>query len=669
MGSVATENIRNVVLLGHGGCGKTTLVEAMAYATGVTGRIKKVDEGGTISDYDKEEISRKFSINTSIVPITWEGIKMNILDTPGFFDFSGEVFEALSVADGAIIVVSGKNGIEVGTVKAFEYCKQFNIPAMVFVTDMDDPHANYMNVVNDLKERYGKKIAPFHLPVREDGEFVGFVNVVKMAGRKFHKDGTYEDYDVPGEYLDDLNPCREMILEAVAETSEELMNKYFDGIEFTQQEVSLALRGNVSDGTIVPVLMGCGLDLKGVRMLLMAIDKYFDQPKPKSDNPLSLYIFKTIVDPFIGKYSLFRVCSGNVKQGVTLYNPDTDSEEKISKLYTMCGSKPIEVSELSCGDIGAVAKLSGAKTGHTLCLREKPITYDKAYIPKPYTFTAYVAANKGDEDKISSALHKLMDEDLTLKEENDKANGQLLLYGIGDQQLEVVASKLFNRYKVQIELKKPRIAYKETILKKVEALGRHKKQSGGHGQFGDVKMTFEPSGDLNTPYVFEEKVFGGAVPRNFFPAVEKGVMESCLKGPLGGYPVVGIKATLIDGSYHPVDSSEMAFKMASQAAFKSGIMEAQPILLEPIMTIKVTVPDDFTGDVMGDLNKRRGKVLGMNPVDGGKQTIEAYIPMGSIYGYSTVLRSMTGGAGEYEYEFARYEQMPKDAQDKVLKES
>lgn len=658
VGSYKTEKIRNVVLLGHGGCGKTTLIESIAYISNVTKRIRTVLDGGTISDYDKEEIKRKCSLQTTLVPVDWEGTKINILDTPGSFDFAGEVFQALSVADGAVIVVSGKNGVEVGTKKAYEYCEKAGIPCMFFVTDMDDEHADYMGTVNQLKALYGKKIAPFHLPLYENEKFTGFVNVVKMGGRKFNGDGTYVDYDIPEDIDDNLPACREMILEAVAETSDALMNKYFDGIPFTQEEISLALRNHVNDRTVMPVLMGCGTDGKGARMLLQAIEKYFKAPDCKEEDDISLYVYKTIVDPFIGKYSLFQVRSGILKPDMVLYNASADLEERAGKIYVFTGSKVSEVSELHAGDLGAIAKLSGTKTGHTLSLKSKPVIYEKAYMPTPYAFMGYETKSKGDEDKVASALHKLMDEDLTLREVNDKENGQLLLYGLGEQQLEVVVSKLLSRYKVEIQLTKPKIAYKETIRKKAVAQGKYKKQSGGHGQYGDVKMEFEPSGNLEAAYEFHEKVFGGAVPKNFFPAVEKGIAESCLKGPIGEYPVVGIKATLVDGSYHPVDSSEMAFKMAAITAFKNAMKDAAPVLLEPIVNLKVVVPEEFTGDVMGDLNKRTGKIMGMNPLEENhkKQEITAEVPLAQLVGYSTVLRSMTGGAGDYAYTFSHYTQ-------------
>ena len=688
MNVYGTKQIRNVVLLGHGGAGKTTAAEAMALVTGITKRMGKVTDGSTISDYDKEEIKRQFSISTTLIPLEYQGedgpLKINLLDTPGYFDFVGEVEEAVSVADAAIIVVNCKAGIEVGTEKAWEFCEQYNLPRIIFVTNMDDDQASFRELILRLEKRFGRKIAPFQVPIRENEKFIGFVNAVKMKGRRFTNLNEYEECEIPDYTQKNLGIMRDALLEAVAETSEEYMERYFSGEEFTQEEISTALREHVIEGNIVPVLMGSGVNAQGLNHLLQAIDKYFPSPdkfecvgvdvstgerftaKYNDDVSLSAKVFKTIVDPFIGKYSLMKICTGTLKPDSVIYNVNKDAEEKVQKIYLLRGKDAIEVPELKAGDIGAVAKLNVTQTGDTIAVRTAPIVYHKPVISTPYTYMAYAAKTKGDEDKISNALARLMEEDLTLRTVNDGENRQSLLYGIGDQQLEVVVSKMQARYKVEIELRKPKFAFRETIRKKVEAQGKYKKQSGGHGQYGDVKMEFEPSGDLETPYVFEEKVFGGAVPRNYFPAVEKGVQECVVKGPLAGYPVVGIKATLLDGSYHPVDSSEMAFRMASTMAFKKAFMEANPILLEPIASLKVIVPDKFTGDVMGDLNRRRGRVLGMNSDHHGKQQIEADIPMSELFGYNTDLRSMTGGMGVYSYEFSRYEQAPGDVQKKEV---
>ena len=676
-----TDEIRNVVLLGHGGSGKTSLAEAMAYVSGATSRMGKIADGNTISDFDKEEQKREFSISTSLIPIEWEKAKINILDTPGYFDFVGEVEEAVSAADAAVIVVSGKAGVEVGTEKAWELCDKYNLPRMVYVTEMDVDDASFRQVVQDLTERYGKVIAPHFQPIRENEKLVGYVNVIKNAARRYTGVGQREECEIPEYCKPNLEIYRDKLLEAVAETSEAFMERYFEGDEFSVEEIRSAMRTEVMDGDIVPVAMGSNIQAQGVANLLSDIVRFFPSPDSRScaginrkTNEIfegnydfakakSAYVFKTMVDPFIGKYSFVKVCSGVLKGDDTLYNGDSDAEAKLGKIYTMVGNKPTEVSELFAGDIGAIAKLANTKTGDTLSTKNTPVMYGKTEYSKPYTYMKYVCNNKGDEDKVSQALQKMMAEDVTLKTVNDSENRQTLLYGMGDQHLEITASKLAARYKCEIRLETPKVAFRETIKKKSDVDSKYKKQSGGHGQYGHVKMRFEASGDLETPYVFEEEVVGGAVPKNYFPAVEKGLQEAVVKGPLAGYPVVGVKAVLYDGSYHPVDSSEMAFKTATVQAFKKGFMEASPVLLEPIASLTVTIPDDYTGDIMGDLNKRRGRVLGMNPVSGGRQEIVADIPMTGLFGYCTVLRSMTGGRGVYSYEFARYEQAPSDVQE------
>ena len=668
-----TDEIRNVVLLGHGGSGKTSLAEAMAYVSGATSRMGKIADGNTISDFDKEEQKREFSISTSLVPIEWEKAKINILDTPGYFDFVGEVEEAVSAADAAVIVVSGKAGVEVGTEKAWELCDKYKLPRMVYVTEMDVDDASFRQVVQDLTERYGKVIAPHFQPIRENEKLVGYVNVIKNAARRYTGVGQREECEIPEYCKPNLEIYRDKLLEAVAETSEAFMERYFEGDEFSVEEIRSAMRTEVMDGDIVPVAMGSNIQAQGVANLLSDIVRFFPSPDSRScaginrkTNEIfegnydfakakSAYVFKTMVDPFIGKYSFVKVCSGVLKGDDTLYNGDSDAEAKLGKIYTMVGNKPTEVSELFAGDIGAIAKLANTKTGDTLSTKNTPVMYGKTEYSKPYTYMKYVCNNKGDEDKVSQALQKMMAEDVTLKTVNDSENRQTLLYGMGDQHLEITASKLAARYKCEIRLETPKVAFRETIKKKSDVDSKYKKQSGGHGQYGHVKMRFEASGDLETSYVFEEEVVGGAVPKNYFPAVEKGLQEAVVKGPLAGYPVVGVKAVLYDGSYHPVDSSEMAFK--------KGFMEASPVLLEPIASLTVTIPDDYTGDIMGDLNKRRGRVLGMNPVSGGRQEIVADIPMTGLFGYCTVLRSMTGGRGVYSYEFARYEQAPSDVQE------
>lgn len=678
-----TDKIRNVVLLGHGGSGKTSLVESMAYLSGITSRMGKVADGNTVSDYSKEEQKRQFSINTSVVPIEWEGYKINVIDAPGYFDFVGEVEEAISAAGAAIIVVNGKAGIEVGTQKAWELCEKYKLPRFIYVSNMDVDNASFRQVVADMTELYGKKLAPFHLPIREDEKFVGYINVITETGNRWQGKEVVP-CEVPEYNKPNLQICRDTLMEAVAETSEDLMERYFNGETFSEAEIRAALRTNVCDGTVVPMTMGSNVLCQGIYTLLDDIIKYMPSPENREvaginmktneiyhadydfSKAKSAYIWKTLVDPFIGKYSLIKVNSGVLKTDDLLYNVDKDVEEKIGKLYVLQGNKPLEVPELHAGDIGALAKLTAARTGNSLSTKATTIKYGQFEISTPYTYMRYKPKNKADVDKISQALQKMGHEDLTLKVVNDSENRQMLLYGMGDQHLEIVVSRLLNEYKVEVELATPKIAYKETIKKNSDVEYKYKKQSGGHGQYGHVKMRFSSADDLEVPYVFEQEVVGGAVPKNFFPAVEKGLQDSVLRGPLAAYPVVGVKAVLYDGSYHPVDSSELAFKMATIQAFKKGFMDAHPVLLEPIASLKVTVPDAYTGDVMGDLNKRRGRVLGMNPAAGGKQVIEADIPMSGLFGYCTDLRSMTGGRGEYSYEFARYEQAPSDVQEKEV---
>lgn len=678
-----TDKIRNVVVLGHGSAGKTTLVEAMAYLGGLTSRLGKIEDGNTISDFTKEEQKRGISIHTSVIPIEWQDYKINVLDTPGYFDFVGEVEEAMTVADGAIIVVSGKSGIEAGTEKAWELCEKYHLPRMIFVTDMDIDSVSYRKAIEDLTALYGKKIAPFNMPIRENGKLTGYVNVIQQKGFKWNGKEV-EPCDVPDYLQDYLSQYHETLMEAVAETSEEFMERYFSGEEFSEAEIRAASRLSIQDGTIVPVEMGSGLTTQGCYTLMDDIVKYmpsaesrkvsginmktneifeanFDVLKPKT-----AFVFKTVVDPFIGRYSLIKVRSGVFKTDDTVYDTASDTEFRIGKIYIMQGNKTSEVPELHAGDLGALAKLGDVKTGDTLSTKATPVTYAKMDISEPYTYLRFKAVNKGDIDKIAQAMAKISAEDLTFRSVNDSANSQSLMYGMGDLHLQVIQDELESEYNVKIEVEKPKVAFRETIRKNSDVEYKYKKQTGGHGQYGHVKMKFGPSGDLNTSYVFDEEVVGGSVPKNYFPAVEKGIAESVQRGPLAAYPVVGVHATLYDGSYHPVDSSEMAFKTAAKQAFKMGFMEASPVLLEPIVNLKVTVPDTYTGDVMGDLNKRRGRVLGMTPVPGGKQTIEADVPQMELFDYCTQLRSMTGGRGEYEYHFARYEQCPADIQSKEV---
>jgi elongation factor G len=678
-----TDKVRNVVLLGHGSSGKTSLAEAMAYLGGITSRMGRVEDGNTVSDFTSEEKKRGFSIRTSVIPVEWKDVKINVLDTPGYFDFVGEVEEAMSVADSAIIVVSGKSGLEAGVERAWDLCEKFKLPRMIYVSDMDIDNVSYREVVEALSDKYGTKIAPLNFPIRENGQYKGYVDVIQEKAFQW-KDKTKVEIPVPDFSEEYLEGYRDTLMESVAETSEEFMERYFGGDTFSDAEIRSAVRTSIIDGSVVPVECGASTICRGVEQLLDDIvanmpsadtrkvsginmktneifEANFDFAKAKSG-----IIFKTIVDPFIGRYSLIKVRSGVFKTDDLVYDSELEAEMKLGKLYVMQGNKTFEVPELHAGDIGAVAKLGDAKTGDTLSTKANPIQYPKMSISKPYTYIRYNAKNKNDIDKIAQAMAKIAAEDPTFKAVNDAENRQTLMYGIGDMQLEIVKSMLKSEYKVEIDTMEPKVAYRETIRKTSDVEYKYKKQSGGHGQYGHVKMKYAPSGDQTQAYEFTEEVVGGSVPKNYFPAVEKGIQESVQRGPLAAYPVVGVRCTLYDGSYHPVDSSEMAFKTASIQAFKKGFIEAGPVLLEPIVTLKVTVPDSFTGDVMGDLNKRRGRVLGMNPTHTGKTVVEAEVPMSELFDYCTVLRSMTGGRGDYEYEFARYEQAPADVQAKEV---
>lgn len=590
-----TDNIRNVVLLGHGGSGKTSLVEAMAYLTNAVSRMGKVTAGNTVSDYRKEEQKRHFSIGLSMVPIEWNQTKINLLDTPGYLDFVGEAEAAAAAADSAVICVSGKEGVEEGTKKAWELCEKYNLPRIFFVTDMDIDNASFRQVVEDLKALYGKKIAPFHLPIRQNEKFVGYINVISRSGHKWKPDGTVEPFEIPEYSVANMDLCREALVEAVAETSDEFMDRYFGGDEFSEAEIRAALKQNVAEGSVIPITMGSSILVQGIYTLLDDIVKYLPSPQKRTCTGINMrtkelfeanydfykaksaYIFKTIVDPFIGKYSFIKVCSGVIKTGDLVYNQDKDQEEKLSRLYVLQGGKSIEVPELHAGDIGAIGNLFKARTGDTISTKQTPVSYAETDFSIPYTYMRYRAVKKGDEDKISQALQKLTHEDRTMRYVNDAENRQLLLYGMGDLHIEVLASRLLQEYKVEITLEKPKVAYKETIIGKSDVEAKYKKQSGGHGQYGHVKMKFSSSGNLEEPFTFSQTVVGGSVPKTYFPAVEKGLEESVKKGPLAGYPVVGVDAVLYDGSYHSVDSSELAFKMAAMQAFKDGFLKAKPV--------------------------------------------------------------------------------------------
>ncbi len=679
-----TSNIKNFCLLGHGNSGKTSLAEAMLLTAGNIDRLGRTQDGNTVMDFDPEEIKRKFSISTSLAACEWNGVKFNILDTPGYFDFVGEVQQALRVSDAAIIVLSGKSGLTVGAEKAWKYCEDHNIPKMIFINKVDDERVNYSEVLQQLKDKYGKKIAPFQLPIREGDKITGFVNIVEKEARKFDGNRTVTA-EMPEGIEDELEPLREMINEAVAEQSEELMEKYFSGEEFTLPEMYSSLREGVALGDIVPVLCGSALNKLGISSLMNAIHAYFPAPNAKdefiiakkkdgsdsrlkvdSSDPLSALVFKTVADPYVGKLSYFKVFSGIMTPDTTVYNMNQDTNEKIGKIYVMQGKKQIEVSRLNAGDIGTTTKLTKTKTADTLSSLNNPLQLDGIEFSKPNMSLAVVPKNKGDEEKIAQGLIKLMDEDKTFVLENNKETHQQILKGLGDQHIDVIVSKLKNKFGVDISFEAPKVPYREAIRKKVKVEGKHKKQSGGHGQYGHVWIEFEPTDQEGL--VFEEKIFGGSVPKGYFPAVEKGLQESMQHGVLGGFPMVGLKATLVDGSYHDVDSSEMAFKIAANLAYKAGMEQASPVILEPIGHLKVYVPDGYTGDIIGDINKRRGQMLGMEPVGDGITMIEGEVPMAEMHSYSSDLRSMTQARGNFEFEFDRYQEAPANIIEKIIAE-
>ncbi len=674
--------IRNVCLMAHGGAGKTSLVEAMLYNTGVLDRLGKVVDGNTTTDYDPEEIKRKTSITTALAPYEWKEHKINAIDTPGYFDFVGEVTQGIKVADAALIIMAAKAGIQVGTEKSWAYAEERDIPKMIFLNKMDEENTNLYEVLEQLKEKFGKAIAPFQVPIREGEKFIGFVNVVDMTARKFDGEKTVE-IDIPSDMQDEIEPIRHDILELVAETSEELMEKYFEEEEFTQEEIHSALRVGVNEGSIVPVLCGSAINNTGIQVLMDAIIEYFPSPadvgnisatkhnseeevviKAEEKEPLAALVFKTIADPYVGRLSLIRVFSGEITPDSVVFNPNTETNEKIGRVYTLRGKKQIETDKISTGDIGALTRLSNTNTGNTLCNQSKPIILDGIDFPNSAISLAIVPKSKGDEEKISSGLQRILEEDPTAKVEFNNETKEMLISGVGEQHLEVLVSKLKTRYGVEVDLLEPKIPYRETINKKVQVEGKHKKQSGGHGQYGHVWIEFAPG--ETEELTFEEKIFGGSVPKNYIPAVEKGLIDSIEKGVLAGYPVVNLKATLYDGSYHPVDSSEMAFRIAAALAYKKGLEQAEPVLLEPIVHVEVLVPDDNMGEIIGDINKRRGRILGMNPQSGGLQEVVAEVPMAEMCKYATDLRSMTQGRGSFTSEFERYEEAPMNIREKVI---
>jgi len=676
-----SNEIGNVVVLGHSGSGKTSIIESMAYRAGLINRRGKIKEGNTISDYSQEEIKRQTSISLSVIPLEWNNCKINLLDTPGAFDFNGEVEAAINVAESALVIVPASKGMSVGTKQAMHKAK--DKAKIIYINGIDNPNADYKSKLDELKETYGKVIAPIQVPIMKNNKMIGYVNVAKMEGRYFDGNQTHKA-DIPEELMDEVLAVKVMIDEAVANTNDELLEKFIMEEPFTKEEISWALRQGVMNNTLIPVL--CGTDQIGIQIILNSMVAFFSAAgdmvnaviakKEASGEediigfneglPCSLFVFKTIADPFVGRISLFKVVTGQVHPGQTLYNTVKKENEKINKVYMMRGKELIETDTLCAGDIGALSKLTYTQTNDSLCAQDFKVIYKPIHFSTPYYGKAIKPVGKTNEEKITNALSRILEEDKTLIFETNPETKQQCLYGLGDIHIDTVVSKLKERFKIEVKLDDIIIPYRETIKGSVTKRYKYKKQSGGHGQYGDVEITFEPTGDYSQSYVFEEKIFGGAVPKSYFPAVEKGLIEATKTGVLANYPVLGIKATLIDGSYHNVDSSEMAFKTATIMCFKEALPKAKPVLLEPYVTLHVYVDEKYTGDIMGHFNKKRARVIGSEILDDGMIKITAEAPQAEVMNYAVDLRSMTQGQGFFDMEFLAYESTPDFIQKSII---
>jgi len=676
--------IRNITLLGHGGSGKTALAEAMLYSAKAIDRLGRSADGNTAMDFDPEEIKRKISINTTLAACEWKNSKMNIIDTPGDFDFLGETMAGIRVADSAIVLISAKGGTSVGSEKSIRLLKKRNVPFLFFMNRMDEPNADFEAVAARMRENYGPGVIPLSLPIMEEGKMTGMVDVMNRRAFSIdEKSGAMTEMPVPEAFAPRIDALQDAVNEVVAESDEELMEKYFAGEAFTEDEFRRGVHAGFRDGSLHPIYVGSAFRNWGVEFLMNCLSK--DTPaagekEPVSGTapdgstieiacsetePLTAFVFKTIADPFVGRISLFRIYSGILKPNSTIYNVEKEKEERIGALFCMVGKKQIPVDQIGAGDIGAVAKLIITQTNDTLTDRSRPVVLPKISFPTPCLEMAIVPRAKGEDDKIMAGLHKLSDEDPVFRVTLNAETHQMVISGLGEQEISVLRSKLKSKFNVDSTIEAPRVPYREAIRKKVKVQGKHKKQSGGHGQYGDVWIEFEPTETDSQELVFEEKVFGGSVPRNFFPAVEKGLQDSVSRGVLAGFPVVNLKATLVDGSYHDVDSSEMAFKIAAHLAYKAGLPIAQPMLLEPISSVVVHIPEDRQGDIMGDMNKRRGRIMGIDTDEDGS-AVSCEVPTSEMATYATDLKSMTQGRGWYTIEHARYEQAPADVEIKVI---
>ncbi len=679
--SVTPDKIRNVMLAGHSGAGKTTLAEALLFYTKGTDRQGKVEEGNTVMDFDPEEQKRAVSLNTAIAPVEVDGHKINLVDVPGLFDFELGLYEGIGAVESVLVCVDARgSGVAVGAQKAYKLAEKQGKARMIYVSKVDDENAHFYRVFDALKAEFGASLCPIVVPYSANGKVV-FVNLISEKAFTY-AGGKPTQVDLP-DLGDRYEEVRTAMFEAVAETDDALMEKFFEGEAFTIEELTEGLRAGTKTGAITPVLCGVSTEMAAVDMLLRNMKELLpsaargvakamqgeEEVELACDaaGKLAAYVFKTVADPFVGKLSYVKVMRGVLNGETALVNSRTGEAEKMGKLLFLKGKKQTDTTEIGAGDIGAVTKLQSTKTGDTLCAAGSVVSVIAPDFPHPTYTMALRTTKKGDESKISTALQRLLEEDRSLGYRVDAETVQQLLSGLGEQHLDVIVAKLKAKFGVEVELSQPRVAYRETIRKKVRKRERHKKQTGGHGQFGDVDIEFEPTD--SDELVFEEKVFGGSVPRNFFPAVEKGLRDATEHGVLAGYPVVGLKATLMDGSYHPVDSSEMAFKMAARKTYKAALPEAGPVLLEPIGTLRAFVPDTNTGDIMGEVNKRRGRVLGMNPGEDGLQVVEAEIPESEMFDFTTFMRQLTQGRGHYSFAFTRYEPLPQNLEAKVIEEA
>jgi elongation factor G len=665
MKEYAADRIRNVALASHQGTGKTSLVEAMLFDSGATTRVGKVEEGNTVSDWDPDEINRHISINTSLAPVEWNGYKINLIDTPGYADFLGEVKEGLRVADAALIPVSAVDGLQVGIETAWQFADERNLARVVFVNKMDRENADFDRVLGELRERYGSAVVPVQVPIGREHNFTGVVDV--LAGKAYtFQDGKASSTAVPQELAARVQAARQQLVEAVCETDDDLMMKYLDDDTISDQELQQALHAAAARGSIVPVLVGSATHNIGIPQLADALVAYSPSPDEVGAAPngkLAALVFKTIADPYVGKLSFFRVYSGALRNDSNVFNVSRGHDEHIGPVLVTRGKSQETVAQIAAGDIGAVAKLHDTGTGDTLTTKDNPVTLDPIEFP-PASFSASVIAKtKADLDKLGQALHRITEEDPSLHVQRDPETGETILSGVGESHLQIVVERIKRKFGVDVTLGDPRVPYRETITASAKAEGRHKKQTGGRGQFGDVWVEFEPSQEQ---FEFVNKIVGGAVPKQYIPAVEKGIQEAMQKGPLAGCPVINVRATLYDGKYHDVDSSEMAFKIAGSLAFREGIMKCNPVLLEPIMNVEVVVPESYMGDVIGDLNSKRARVLGMEPIGGGRTRVMAHVPMAEMTHYATALRSITQGRGSFSMTLLDYEQVPPHEAQKII---